>query len=562
MEQHTRIIFAAILSVIIITTWQYFIIPQTSEGTHNIEVVEDSEKINLFETNDNTIIKQGKTIADGYNDHTRVNFENDYISGSINLIGAQLDNLILKKYQLDDQSDNVTLLSPEFIGQTNLVKIDWKTSSKNPSAIELPNSETKWHAIKHTQNNIIIEWINKENIRFIIDITLDDKYMFNIKTIVDTSHAIYALTNEMLRGHISMQRMRKAEISDSMMLHEGAIGVIDSKLKEINFTDIQSEQYKTTKNQQIDWMGFSDKYWLVSVIPTSSNAIGSFFSHFSEQWNDDKFQMDLYLNKHNLDEKIIQDSFMLFAGAKSIDILDSYGQKLNIKMFDRAVDLGFLYFITKPIFIVLNYFYELIGNFGLAIMLLTVLTKILLFPLAYKSVKSMNNIKKIQPQVTKLKEQYSDNMLFQQKLLALYKKENVNPASGCLPIILQMPIFFALYKVLYVTLEMRHAPFFLWIHDLSAPDSTTIFNLFGLIQWQPPLFLMIGVLPLLMSLTMFLQQLMNPQPTDPTQAAMMKLMPLFLLFMFARFPSGLLLYWTWSNILSIGQQFIIKYLPE
>lgn len=232
-------------------------------------------------------------------------------------------------------------------------------------------------------------------------------------------------------------------------------------------------------------------------------------------------------------------------------------------MFDRAVDLGFLYFITKPIFLVLNYFYNLLGNFGLAIMLLTVLTKILLFPLAYKSVKSMNNIKKIQPKITKLKEQYANNnMLFQQSLISLYKKEKINPASGCLPIVLQMPIFFALYKVLYVTIEMRHAPFFLWINDLSAPDSTTIFNLFGLISWQPPLFLMIGVLPIAMSVTMFLQQMMNPQPTDPTQALMMKMMPVFLLFMFAQFPSGLLLYWTWSNIISIGQQFLIKHLPE
>jgi YidC/Oxa1 family membrane protein insertase len=232
-------------------------------------------------------------------------------------------------------------------------------------------------------------------------------------------------------------------------------------------------------------------------------------------------------------------------------------------MFDRAVDLGFLYFITKPIFLVLNYFYKALGNFGLAIMLLTVITKVLLFPLAYKSAKSMNKIKKIQPKINKLKEQYVGNtVLFQQALVALYKKEKVNPAAGCLPIILQMPIFFALYKVLYVTIEMRHAPFFWWITDLSAPDSTTFFNLFGLIPWQPPLLLMVGILPVLMSLTMYIQQQMNPQPTDSTQAMVMKMMPLFLLFMFAQFPSGLLIYWTWSNIISIIQQMVIKYMPE
>ena len=411
-----------------------------------------------------------------------------------------------------------------------------------------------------------MHWTNSQGILFTIDITLDDKYMFDIKTVVDASNSSLEIQDLQIRGHISMQRARNLLVSDSRMLHEGPTGVVDGKLKEINFSDVQSENYRTNKDQKVEWLGFSDKYWLVSIIsknPGSKGTIGSFSSAFDNEWHNTKFQMDLFFPIHNLNKNTVEDSFLLFAGAKSIEILDSYQKLYNITMFDRAVDFGFLYFITKPIFLMLSYFYQLLGNFGLAIMLLTVLTKILLFPLAYKSVKSMNNIKKIQPKISKLKEQYADNnMMFQQALISLYKKEQVNPASGCLPIILQMPIFFALYKVLYVTIEMRHVPFFLWIHDLSAHDSTTIFNLFGLIPWQPPLFLMIGVLPIAMSLTMFLQQMISPQPADPTQALMMKLMPLFLLFMFAQFPSGLLIYWTWSNILSIGQQLIIKYLPE
>jgi YidC/Oxa1 family membrane protein insertase len=561
MEQQIRMIAAAVLSVIIITAWQYFFVSEPVQEVHEEKVIEQP-----FEDATPTIT-QTKTVEDGFRDNSRVKFQNDYVSGSINLIGAQIDDLMLKKYDTEvDNNQNVTLLSPDFSENPNIIRIDWRTPTKKGindlvEQIELPKSNTLWSVdSSSSEKNILIHWTNSQGIAFKIEIFLDDKYMFDIKTVIDSSNSSFDIKDTQIRGHVSMQRTRNALISDNMILHEGAIGVSDGKLKEVSFSDLQNEKI----NQKFEWLGFSDKYWLVAAISKEKDKVlGSFTSGFSNEWDETKFQMDMFLPLHKSAEKIIQDSFMIFAGAKSIEILDHYENKYNIQMFDRAVDLGFLYFITKPIFLVLNYFYKLLGNFGLAIMLLTVLTKILLFPLAYKSVKSMNNIKKIQPKITKLKEQYAgNNMLFQQALVTLYKKEKVNPASGCLPIILQMPIFFALYKVLYVTIEMRHAPFFLWIHDLSAPDSTTIFNLFGLIPWEPPLFLMIGVLPIAMSLTMFLQQMMNPQPTDPTQAFMMKLMPIFLLFMFAQFPSGLLLYWTWSNIISIGQQFLIKYLPE
>lgn len=553
MNQNLRTLLAATLSMVIVVSWQYFFVPEQQDIKTEQETIEDiiEEERNEAELN--------ISIEDGLKQNTRIMFENDFMIGSVNMIGAQIDNLILKKYQESD-GDNLVLLAPEFSDEPNLIRISWK----GKQGIDLPNNKTLWLSHKGDNNEIILTWTNTQNIQFKIEITHDNIYLFKINTIVDSSKANIVDKDLKIRGYITMERSRHASITDSMILHEGPIGVINNKLKEVNFSKIDEDSYNFTKNDQIDWIGFSDKYWLVTFIPYDKEGIaGNVISRFSDDWGQEKYKMDILLKVNSLSTEVLSQSFMFFAGAKSIDILDSYAQSLNIPMFDRAVDLGFLYFITKPIFLVLNYFYKMLGNFGLAIMLLTVITKIFLFPLAYKSAKSMNKIKKIQPKINKLKEQYDGNtVLFQQALVNLYKKEKVNPAAGCLPIILQMPIFFALYKVLYVTIEMRNAPFFWWITDLSAPDSTTIFNLFGLIPWQPPLLLMIGILPILMSLTMYIQQQMNPQPTDNTQAMVMKMMPLFLLFMFAQFPSGLLIYWTWSNIISIIQQIVIKYMPE
>lgn len=557
MNQNLRTLLAATLSMMIVVGWQHFFVPEKIPEEGNITSEEESFEERIEEEQNKAGLDI--TIDDGFKNNTRVPFENEFMFGSVNMIGAQIDNLILKKYQESD-GDDLVLLAPEFADEPNFMRIAWQAKQ----GIELPTNQTIWSSQKGVNNEIILSWTNKQNILFKIEITHDNVYLFKINTTVDSSKANIETTNLKIRGYISMERSRNPSIADSMILHEGPIGVIDKKLKEVNFSKVNEDNYSFTKNDRVDWVGFSDKYWLVTFIPNDNDGlIGNVESTFSNDWGKEKYQMDIMLKLHALNKDVISQSFMLFAGAKSIEVLDAYEKSLNIPMFDRAVDLGFLYFITKPIFLVLNYFYKMLGNFGLAIMLLTVITKILLFPLAYKGAKSMNKIKKIQPKINKLKEQYNGNtVLFQQALVALYKKEKVNPAAGCLPIILQMPIFFALYKVLYVTIEMRHAPFFWWITDLSAPDSTTLFNLFGLIPWQPPLLLMIGILPVLMSLTMYIQQQMNPQPTDNTQAMVMKMMPLFLLFMFAQFPSGLLIYWTWSNIISIIQQIVIKYMPE
>jgi YidC/Oxa1 family membrane protein insertase len=548
MEQ--RLLLAIVLSMGILFGWQHFF-PQEIQQ----ELVKDSLELE----EEKQQIVNTRSIAEDLLEGKRITFENDYLTGSINLQGAILDNLFLKKYKEDSSDERVELLTPNYGSSPNFIKIRWFSKAKN---LELPDNNTLWIGEKNG-DKITLSWTSKEGVLFKIFISLDDKYLFKVDTRVDFSNAQSLLDQEIkIRGQVIMERARRATITDSMILHEGAIGLIDGKLKEINFKDIDSENYRNKKEEKIEWIGFSDKYWLVSLINKEEGALAQFTGGFSDDWQENKYRMNFLLPNKKI-APIIEETFLLFAGAKAMEILDFYSDTLQVTRFDRAVDLGFLYFITKPIFLVLNYFYKLLGNFGLAILLLTIIIKILLFPLAYKSVKSMNKIKKIQPKINKLKEQYSQNAaLFQQSLLSLYKKEKVNPASGCLPLLLQMPIFFALYKVLFITLEMRQAPFYGWIQDLSGPDTTSIFNLFGLIAWQPPQFLMIGVLAIAMSLTMFLQQRSQPEPSDPTQAMVMKLLPLFLLFMFAQFPSGLLIYWTWSNLLSLVQQWIIKYLPE
>jgi YidC/Oxa1 family membrane protein insertase len=383
--------------------------------------------------------------------------------------------------------------------------------------------------------------------------------MFSIKQYVEnkSSHKLE------LGNYATISRVKSESIDDNMLIHEGAIGVFDDTLKELSYDDLADKGKVVMPN--VGWLGFSDKYWLTTLMPSASSEVISKFSVTSKN-GINRYQASI----NSKDSQVISPGengqwsiIYLFSGAKELELLDLYEKDLDIKLFDRAVDFGVLYFITKPIFELLHQLYDWVGNFGFAILLLTVLIKMLLFPLAHKGFKGMNRLKALQPKMMELKEKLSDKpQEFQKAMIDLYRKEKVNPMGGCLPIVLQIPIFFALYKVLYVTIEMRHAPFIWWIGDLSAPEGISIFNLFGLLSFGVPQFLMIGVFPILMALTMVIQQRLNPQPTDPIQAQVMRLLPLIFLFMFASFPSGLVIYWTWSNILSIAQQLLIKYLEK
>jgi YidC/Oxa1 family membrane protein insertase len=333
--------------------------------------------------------------------------------------------------------------------------------------------------------------------------------------------------------------------------------VLGGKLEEIDYDDLRDDGDIELASVG-GWLGITDKYWLSALIPDQQGEIKATFRHHVTD-GQDRYQVDYLRPAMTLAPgQAIEASERVFAGAKEVQLLDRYKEAYGIPLFDRAVDFGWFYFLTKPLFHVLHFFYKLVGNYGVAILLLTLLVKILFFPLANKSYRAMSKMKKLQPEMMRLREQFGDDkMRMNQELMGLYKKEKVNPISGCLPIIVQIPVFFALYKVLFVSIEMRHAPFFGWIRDLSAPDPTTLFNLFGLIPWDPPAFLMIGIWPLLMGATMLLQTKLNPQPADPMQARIMMMLPLMFIFLFATFPAGLVIYWTWNNVLSISQQWVI-----
>jgi YidC/Oxa1 family membrane protein insertase len=343
------------------------------------------------------------------------------------------------------------------------------------------------------------------------------------------------------------------------ILHEGPLGVFDGTLREEDYDDLQ-ETRKVELSSTGGWIGITDKYWLAALVPDQNSESTYRFVH-SLKNKDDRYQVDYLGQETRLEPgQKIETVNHLFAGAKEVRRLDSYSEQYGIKNFDLAVDFGWFYFLTKPFFYAISWLYTYLGNFGLAIIAFTVFVKAVFFPLANKSYKSMAKMRELTPKMMAMREQFGDDkMRLNQEMMALYKQEKVNPASGCLPILVQIPVFFALYKVLFVNIEMRHAPFYGWIKDLSVADPTSIFNVFGLIPYTPPEFMMIGAWPVLMGLTMWLQQRLNPQPTDPVQAKVFMFLPLFFTFLLGTFPAGLVIYWTWNNLLSIAQQRLIMF---
>ena len=554
-----NIVLAIVLSIGIIFGWQHFYErPKLEKLT--AEHTEYSKQVDRIRTEDiqiQSIIPK----TDDINPKARINIKSELLAGSILLQGLRFDDLTLRQYKQDlsPNSKPVSLFSESKAENAYFAEIGW---FGNGSGTDLPNSDTVWNA-DNTEltplKPVNLSWINQDGVKFLVTIKMDDNYLFTIKqTTINNSVRPISVQHYglILRNHNSNEKLVN-------ILHQGAIGVINKELKESSYDNIKDKKIEKFSQSSIDWIGITDKYWLASFVPDKSSIYSSNFN-YAIKGGFDKFQVD-FISPNEIvgvnNEFVI--THRLFAGPKKVDLLDKYEQEYDIKLFDRAIDFGWFYIITKPVFNAMNFFYYYVGNFGLSILIVTIIIKILMFTLANKSYRSMKNMKKLQPEIDRIKALYGeDKVKLNQEIMALYKREKVNPISGCLPIFIQIPVFFSIYKVLYVTIEMRHAPFFGWIKDLSASDPTSIFNLFGLLPFALPSFLMIGVWPIIMAATMFLQQKMSPEPTDPIQAQVMKFMPLMFLVMFSSFPAGLLIYWSWNNILSIIQQYYINKLEK
>ena len=545
-------IAAIALSSAVIVLYSLFFVPEKQPANQNL-----IEKEKIEQNSDAPALEQKQILAqvsreEALNESERIKFENSNIEGSISLKGAVIDDLTFKNYNVElGGSKKVTLLGPRNIKEGYLIESGFVSSDKN---IDIPNSETIWSLEgnrKLTESSPIkLSWTNDQGITFEKKISLDDKYLFSIKQSVknstDKKYDFYSY-GQIIRNEIP-------DIIDFLILHEGLIATLDDELIEEDYDDIQEKKFSKTAEK--GWLGIGDKYWITSLIPPQNKSFKTTFDY------KDKFRANfiatepLELNANSL----IEDELQIIVAAKRVDVIDGYAKTLAIDKFDLVIDWGFLYFITKPLFFGIDYFFKLLGNYGLAIIAITICIRLVFFPLANFSFRSMAKMKALTPEMARLKELHkNDKMKLQQEMMALYKKEKVNPMSGCLPILVQIPVFFALYKVLFVTIEMRHMPFYGWIQDLSERDPTSIFNLFGLLPYDVPSFLMIGAWPVAMGVSMWIQQKLNPAPTDPMQAKIFMFFPLFLTIILAPFPSGLVIYWTVNNILTMAQQvFIMK----
>ena len=547
----TKNVIAAIsLSAAVIILYSLFFAPSPEEIRKN------SKNTNQIEKNSETpTLEDNKELAaisreDAINENERVEFENNDIKGSISLIGGSIDDLIFKNYTSTlNGNDNIVLLNPRKISDGYYVETGWVTNNKN---IDLPNSKTVWEIDGNKKltptEPVTLFWQNKQGIKFEKIIEIDDKFLFTInQKITNNSDRIYNLY-----PYGQIIRNQAPDVTNFYILHEGLIGVFDEQLVEKDYEDIEDKKF--SQNAESGWLGITDKYWITTLIPENNKDFRSDFDF------KDKFRASfIEINPVEVaaNSSVVSKTRVIIA-AKEVNTIDGYAENLKINNFDLAIDWGWFYFFTKNFFFAIDYFFKLTGNFGIAIILITICIRIVFFPLANYSFRSMAKMKVLQPEMTRLKELHKDDkMKLQQEMMALYKKEKVNPVSGCLPIFIQIPFFFAIYKVLFVTLEMRHQPFFGWIKDLSEKDPTSIFNLFGLIPWDPPSFLIIGIWPCLMGLTMYLQQKLNPTPPDPIQQKIFMFFPLFLTIILAPFPSGLVIYWTINNILTMAQQVVI-----
>ena len=556
-----NIVIAIALSLSVILFWEAFMTVPNKEVNKSYNTQNQKKSSGELKNQDiaNEItpsINQTKvssviTREDSINYSERIKIRNENLEGSLTLKGAIIDDISFKNYKkVLGEDKNVNFLNPKETENGYFIETGW-TSLGN--TVKVPNAESIW-SIKGNNvltegKTIFLEWNNQEGLVFRKKIQLDDKFLFNISQEVEnnSSKAVE------LFPYAQITRNKKPDdIQGFFILHEGFIGVFDSELKENDYDDIEDK--KQIFEADSGWLGITDKYWMTALVPPKNENFKSTFIYKNSFKANYILNNPIKINKGNKQQSDVQ----LFVSAKEVETIDNYAENKKIEKFDLIIDWGWFYFFTKPLFFVIDYLFKITGNFGVAIVLITAAIRLIFFPLANYSFKSMAKMKALQPEMTRLKELYKDDKVkLQQQIMALYKKEQVNPASGCLPILIQIPFFFAIYKMLFISLEMRHQPFFGWIKDLSAQDPTSIFNLFGLIPWDPPGFLIIGIWPILMGLSMYLQQKLNPTPVDPIQAKIFMFFPLFLTIILAPFPSGLVVYWTINNILTIAQQWVI-----
>lgn len=566
-----NLILAIVLSIGVLVAWDLMVAgPQreamkqarevAAQQAEQVEQAGDVAGLEELEPNGAPIaVDEALAQAPG-----RVPIRTPDLEGSINLRGGRIDDLKLTQYyETLDREETIRLLTPREAEHGHYVQLGWLAAGETgqqavwsapEGAVLTPQTPV---TLTRTQGDLVFEKI----------ISVDERYMFTVdQTVRNLGGEAQSLTPYAL----VVQRNLPQDFRAWMILHEGPLGVIGQALYERKYKTLAKNKNKAIEQSGVGgWVGITNKYWLAAAVPPQDEEMEATLDNIGTE-AEPIFRASYSLPQRTLGAgESLSLTSHIFGGPKDVDVLQSYEATpedggLGVHDFDKAVDWGKLFFLTRPIFYTLDFFGELTGNFGVAILILTLIVKILLFPLANKGYESMSKMKKLQPEIKKLQERYADDkMKMQQEMMALYKKEKMNPLAGCLPILLQMPIFYALYKTLFVTIEMRHEPFIFWIKDLSAPDPTTIFNLFGLLPYDPtaaPMigaFLGIGVLPILMGVAMWFQTKLNPPPADPMQAQIFAMLPFVFVFIFAPFAAGLVLYWFWNTALSILQQWLI-----
>jgi YidC/Oxa1 family membrane protein insertase len=564
-------ILAIVLSMLIIFGWQYFYAAPLQEKLATQQTQTGQAQTGQAQTGQAGTT--GQTAAGGavpgsiaasapvtreqaLAQAPRIRIETDYVAGSINLQGAQIDDLHLLRYResIDPTSPTITFLSPA--GTPGALFAEQGFVPATGTLAKLPDSKTVWtapaDAVLSEANPVTLTWDNGEGLVFTRKIEIGEQYLFTVTQTVENRSGVPVA----MIPYARIQRQDTPPVAGYWVFFEGMLGWLNGSLQEVHYSDVAEQKEPQKVDTTGGWLGFTDKYWAAAIVPSQVKSVTASFIHTKANGRD--FYQTDYLAKEALvvapgASASHQDLF--FAGAKVVSTINAIELNHQIQGFNYMIDWGWFYFLTKPFFYLLDWIKGIVGNFGLAILIATVLVKLAVFPLANKSYASMSKMKKLQPEMEKLKVEYPDDRMKQQQaMMELYKREKVSPLSGCLPVVVQIPIFFALYKVILTSIELRHAPFFGWVQDLSAPDPTSLFNLFGLIPWTPPLMLMIGVWPIIMGITMWLQMRLNPTPPDPVQASLFNWMPVLFTFMLGTFPVGLVIYWAWSNTLSILQQ--------